>query len=56
MLPPSGSQPDPKQFAQDYAEKISEINRKLEDERIEPYPNRTGQPGATVLDRNDYFT
>jgi hypothetical protein len=56
MLLQNGSQPDPEKFAQDYAARLVKNNRELEDERIEPYPNLTGKVGATVRDRNDYFT
>jgi hypothetical protein len=56
MLLQNGSQPDPEKFAQDYAARLFKNNRKLEDERTESYPNLTGKVGATVLDRNDYFT
>jgi hypothetical protein len=56
MLLQNGSQPNPEQFAQDYASKIIKINQDLENARIEPYPQLTGKVGATVSDRNDYFT
>jgi hypothetical protein len=56
MLLQNGSQPAPEKFAQDYASRLIANNQKLEDERRELYPNITGRVGATVPDRNDYFT
>jgi len=55
MQPSAGSQPDPKQFAQDYAGQVAQIIQKAQDERTEKYPLLTGQVGTTIQDRSDYY-
>lgn len=55
MQPSAGSQPDPKQFAQDYAGQVAQMIQKAQDERTEKYPLLTGQVGTTITDRKDYY-
>jgi hypothetical protein len=55
MQPSDGSQPDPKQFAQDYANRVTQFIEKTQDERTEKYPLLTGQVGTTIQDRSDYY-
>jgi hypothetical protein len=55
--PSDGSQPDPTQFAQDYANRVGQIIAKLKGEREEPYPLLTGRVGTTMDDpsRSDNY-
>ena len=56
MMQPSGrSQPNPKQFARDYASQVGQMIQKAKDERTEKYPLLTGQVGTTIADRKDYY-
>jgi hypothetical protein len=49
-------QPDPQDFASDYASQVAKVIQAAQDERSEKYPLLHGVEGTTIADRSQYYT